>query len=131
MGRYNEDILKFAGLYVYKTADKFVIETFVSRKSSNGQFLWEPLPPNQDVGENIDTGSWADFFIGNPKDLPITRNQCWHSIVVNGFYVLKMTNGWSIAINVRHNTWKHDQWFNLSLFDTDLNNHICEFILHL
>ena len=127
-----ERILDCRGIYIYKKNNSIIIEALMSKTSSKGIFSWERLSPREFL-KQFDKELLADFFISNPNNLPTSSiNRLWDPLVVNGIYILQGTNrGWDLAINVNRNTSVQDLWTKLNIFDTNLNNHICDFILNL
>ena len=82
-----------------------------------------------DILDNTRIDTLIQFFMQN---IPKFRNDysCIHIPFINGIYILLNNNIFDVHINIAQEANELGHWYNLDIFNTDINNSIAFFLLH-
>ena len=118
----------FNGIYISRINEKIIIE--ISQITRNRQYYWRRIEKSEQFISDENKHSLTQFFIQNMNKLK-HDNTKWRISVINGIYIVKNGNIFDAYINIAINTSDCGVWYKLNIFNTDLVNHICYFILHI
>ena len=83
-----------------------------------------------DILDNTRIDTLIQFFVEN---IPKFRNNYSriHIPFINGIYILFNNNIFDVCINIAEEASEIGRWYNLDIFNTDINNSISFFLLHI
>ena len=129
-GKNLNDIIHCGGFFISRQNGKIIKEISITKRKWCGVYHWQRLNEIPIISDR-EKDFLTSFFMNNPNKL-LTDNLQRNIREVKGVYVHKLITGEydvKVYINTGDNT--HANWFVLDIFNTDLNNHISFFLLHL
>ena len=117
---------EFTGIYIARRDGQIVIET----RMASGE--WLRVAYTKDLFTNDVKDILTSFFILNRKRLAqdfVQRKI--HS--VNGIFIERESagDGYNCLLNITIAAGDSERWYNMDMFNTDMNNHVSYFILQL